>query len=385
MMAGMMAVLEVGLVGLIAGAIAFYLASAWFTWRFFQQKQLSRPAAETVDLPPVSILMSVRGLDAGAWENWVSFCTQNYPTYEVLFGVTDGDDPCVPVLQKLMDTYPEKVRLFTGLEPRGINLKDSNLDFLLGKTQSETLVFTDSDIRVHPDYLLTVTAPLADPPVGMVTCAYLGYQPQSLGAAVASCGRGFDFIPGLLISQAMDGGLRCAVGTTIATRRAALTDYGGLALNRIGSDYNLGKRAAQAGYQVQLSRYVLESDTGREGLGEVFQRELRWARTIRFNRGAQYYTMIFCYGTVYTLPLMVLTGFAPWSLALAIATWGIRLIQVVIAIHSLQAPNLYRWLWALPLREGLSFLIWAIGGYGQRVYWRGRLLKIEADGLISEW
>jgi ceramide glucosyltransferase len=376
---------------LVSGGICFYLACAFFTHQFFRGR-----STETSDRdwaggdrnnppPAISVLVPVCGLDAGAWENWSSLCEQDYPNYDVLFGVVDPSDPAVPTLEALATNYPDKVRVFTGLEPRGINYKDSSLSYLLEETTHETIVFVDSDIRVPPNYLHRVTAPLEDEKVGMVTCAYIGYHPQSLGAAIASFGRCFDFIPSLLIARAMDGGLRCAIGTTIATRRAALNHYGGLHLNRIGSDYNIGKRAAQAGYIVELSHYVLESDTGTEGIGDVYQRELRWARTIRFNRGAQYYSMIFCYGIVFCVPLLLVSGFAPWAIALSVATLLIRYVQVYISIRSLNAPKLLPWLWALPLRDLLSFAVWAIGAYGQSVYWRGRRLKVSGDGLIALW
>ncbi|MDX2241686.1 MAG: glycosyltransferase [Leptolyngbyaceae cyanobacterium bins.302] len=393
----MVIALQVALVILIAGGIVFYLACAFFTHQFFgnqaiggrsqklDEKTQAQPPTPNPQ-PSVSILVPVCGLDAGAWENWTSLCTQNYPDYEVLFGVVDPNDPAVPMLQELVAHYPNKVRLFTGLEPRGINHKDSSLSYLLEVTPNEILIFVDSDIRVHPDYIHTVTQPLlSNETVGMVTCAYIGYTPQSLGAAIASFGRCFDFIPSLLIARAMDGGLKCAIGTTIATRRTALNHYGGLHLNRIGSDYNLGKRAAQAGYIVELSPYVLESDTGTESIAEVYKRELRWARTIRFNRGAQYYSMIFCYGMVFCLPLLLLTGFAPWAIALTFATGLIRYGQVWISLRSMNAPQLTRWLWALPLRDGLSFLIWVAGAYGQKVFWRGRSLRVYEDGLITQW
>lgn len=381
----MLTIVQGVLLLLIAGSIGFYLACTLFTWQFLRQ-QSTLPDASVLPQPPVSILISVRGLDAGAWENWSSFCNQNYPIYEVLFGVTDTNDPCIPLLQTLADTYPERVRLFVGLAPRGINLKDSNLSYLLEQARYDLLIFTDSDIRVHQDYIRVVTGPLvADSHTGMVTCAYVGHRPQSLGAALASLGRCVDFIPSLLIARAMDRGLRCAIGTTIATRRDVLDRCGGLALNRIGSDYNLGKRAAAAGYRVELSPYILESDTGQEGVGEVFQRELRWARTIRFNRGPQYYTMIFCYGTVCCFLLLLLSGFAPWALGLALVTVTLRLVQVWIALAAMDCWGLLPWLWALPLRDGLSLLVWVAGAFGQRVYWRGRQLRVEGDGLISEW
>ena len=394
-----MIVLEVLFGVLIIGGVAFYLGCAFFTSRFFGSNaalaqtiaispNTEKPSFLNLDtalsFSPVSILVPVCGLDAGAWENWLSLCNQTYTSYEVLFGVVDPQDPAIPILKKLADKFPEKVRVFTGLKPRGINYKDSSLSYLLEEAQYDWIIFVDSDIRVPLDYIEMVTTPLLDEKVGMVTCAFIGHDPQSLGAAIASFGRCFDFIPSLLIARAIDNGLKCAIGTTIATRRDALTNYGGLHLNRIGSDYNIGKRAAAAGYVVELSRYVLESDTGTESLGDVYQRELRWARTIRFNRGAQYYAMIFCYATVVCLPLLLISHFASWAIALTLVCFLIRYAQILISIRSMAAPNLIRWLWAVPLRDLLSFTVWVMGSYGQNVYWRGRRLRVYSDGLITQ-
>ncbi|MBW4693251.1 MAG: glycosyltransferase [Lyngbya sp. HA4199-MV5] len=379
----MTTLLECLLIFLIGGSIVFYFTCAVFTHQFFTPA-INAASVPPEGKPPVSILIPVCGLDAGAWDNWSSFCLQTYPAYEVLFGVTDPHDPAIPVLQRVVETYADRARLFYGLKPRGINYKDSNLSYLLEEARHELIIFADSDIRVHADYIQTVTTPLADEKVGLVTCAFIGYQPQSLGAAIASFGRCFDFIPSLLIARTLDRGLRCAVGATIATRKATLASFGGLHFNRIGSDYNLGKRAAQAGYRIELSRYVLESDTGQESIAQVFRRELRWARTIRFNRGAQYYSMVFCYGTVYCLPLLWLTEFSHWAIVLSLATFVVRYVQVLLAVSSMTCPKLVRWLWALPLRDALSFLVWLMGAFGQGVYWRGRQLRVEGDGLISQ-
>lgn len=377
----MIVTLEVLLALLIIGSIAFYLTCAVCSQQFFSAPEPTVPShlAE----PPISLLVPVCGVDAGAWENWLSLCKQDYQVYEVLFGVTDPKDPAIPVLEQLQQQFPDRVRLFTDLQPRGINYKDSNLSYLLEAAQYDYIVFADSDICVSPDYLSLVTVPLADPQVGMVTCCFAGHQPQHFGSALASAGRCWDFIPSLLIARILDRGLRCAIGATIATRRDALDRYGGLHLNRIGSDYNIGKRAAQAGYRVELSQYVLESDTGEESVTQLFKRELRWARTIRYNRGAIYYTMAFCYGTVYCLPLLLLSGWADWAVALTLLTYGIRLLQVWSATHDMNCLGLLKWIWILPYRDAMSWLIWAIGGFGQEVHWRGRRLRVQADGLLS--
>lgn len=374
-----MAFLQIVLLILIFGSIAFYIACALCTIQFFvPRKEVIKLSAEGV-----SLMIPVCGIDEGAWEKWSSFCNQNHPNYEVLFGVLDPEDPAVPLLKELAAKYPDRVRLFIGLEPRGINHKDSNLSYLLEEAKYEIIIFADSDIQVTDDYIKAVTAPLENPEVGLVTCAFVGREPQSLAAALASFGRCFDFIPSALIAGVIDKGFRFAIGATMATRKSALADFGGLKFNRIGSDYNLAKRAVDAGYKIELSRYVLDSDTTGESLWQVFRREVRWARTIRFNRGWQYYTMVFCYGTVYSIFLLLLTAGAKWAIALTLIAFLIRYIQALIALFKMNAPKLLLWLWALPLRDLLSFIIWALGGYGQRVYWRGRWLKVEGDGLIT--
>jgi ceramide glucosyltransferase len=376
----MLIFVKVGLLISLGISLAFYFTCAFCVYRFFTT---SRPLTVS-EQPPVSILVPVCNLEEGAWDNWLSFCHQDYPHYEVLFGAVDPKDPAIPVLKELAEKFPDRVRVFWDLIPRGINHKDSSLSYLVEACKHEVIIFADSDIRVTPDYIRTVTAPLSDPKVGLVTCVYTGSNPQSLGAAMASLGRCCDFIPSILIAQMLDGGLRFAIGVTIATRKATLADIGGLHFNRIGSDYNLGKRASQAGYKIVLSPDVLESDTGRETVGEVFRRELRWARTIRYNRGNQYYTMMFCYGLVYALLLLVVSNFQAWAIALTLCTLAIRYALALLVVWKLRLPKLRRWLWALPLRDLLSYAIWVMGTFGRGVYWRGRRLQVKADGLLAQ-
>lgn len=365
---------------LISGSIAFYITCAVCTLKFFTPNaQEVQPSEEGV-----SLLIPVCGIDEGAWENWSSFCQQNYPNYEVLFGVLDPEDPAVPLLKELAAKYPDRVKLLIGLKPRGINYKDSNLSYLLEAAQHEIIIFADSDIRVIPDYISIVTAPLKDPKVGMVTCGYVGKNPRTIVAALASFGRCFDFIPSALISAVIDDGFKFAVGPTMVTRKATLAEFGGLHLNRIGSDYNLAKRAVEAGYRIEFSQYILESDTTGESFWSFFQREVRWARTIRFNRGLQYYGMIFCYGVVHSILLLLISGWQSWAIALCIATFLIRYIQVLIAIFTMNCPKLLLWLWLLPFRDILSLIVWTLGAFGQQIYWRGRWLTIEKDGLITQ-
>lgn len=367
---------------LISISVAFYTWCTICTILFF-----FTPKRETNTLrEPVSVLVTVCGVEEGAKENWTSFCLQDYEHYEVLFGVMNPQDPAVPVLEELVAKFPNCARLVFSEEIRGINYQASNLLQLIEAAQHEVIVCADSDMRASPDYISTVTAPLADLSIGVVTCGYLVHSPKSIGSALASLGRCIDFIPSVLVARSLDGGLRFALGATIATRKSVLAKFGGYqkVVNRIGSDYHVGNMAYAAGYRVELSKYIVENASERETFQQVFQREWRWARGIRVNRGFQYYGLGSSYGTVYCIILLVLSGFQDWAVMVAIATITVRTVQALVAIYSMRCPNLIWWLWTLPLRDLMSFAIWVVGAFGHRVYWRGRWLYVEAGGLLKE-
>jgi len=378
----MIVALQLFLLLLIGTSVLFYIWGAIATAQFFNA---SRQIPNTL-CPPVSVVIPVCGVDSGARENWDSFCQQDYEHYEVLFGVMDPKDSAVPLLKELVARFPDRARLIFCLEVRGVNHKFSNLMHLLEASQHELVVSTDSDIWVRPEYLRTVTAPLVNPEVGIVTCGYLGHEPKFLPASLASLGRCIDFIPSVLVARRLEGGLRFALGATIATRKSVLEQVGGLqtVVNRIGCDYYIGNMVAAAGYRVELSPYILETNNGHESFRLLFQRELRWARMSRWNRGSLYYSIACTYGTVYCIPLLLLSGAARWAVIVCFATLAVRTVQAVICACSMGCPKLLRWLWAIPIRDLMSFAIWVAGIRGQTIHWRGRRLLIGANGVLTE-
>jgi ceramide glucosyltransferase len=367
---------------LILGSLIFYLACIYCTIEFFTQK---RSDDSQVIVDRVSLLVSICGIDEQAWENWSSFCHQiDCDHYEILFGIADPNDPAIPTLRKLQTTYPDRVQLFIDLPARGANYKDSTLSYLLEQAQYDWIVFADSDICVTPTYLHDVVAPLVADRADLITCAFIAHHPKHLGSALASLSRCCDFIPSALIARKLDGGIRFAIGMTMALSRETLNQAGGLHYNRIGSDYNLGKRVAQSGGRVELFPRILESDTGKENIRSLYQRELRWSRTIRFNRGIVYYAMIFCYGSLYVFPLIWVINVKDWSILAIVVTLTTRYLQAWIACQMMGAPQLTRWFPCLFFRDTLSFLTWLVGCFGSSVVWRGRHLRIVQDGLVVE-
>jgi ceramide glucosyltransferase len=396
---------QVLIAGLFIGCGLFYLACIWATLMFFKpwhRQSASKPIASSPIQNPVknpvknisvSLMVPICGLDDRARRNWEGFCQQeNCGDYEVLFGVADPEDPAIPVLKVIQQDYPDRVRLFIDLPPRGANYKDSTLSYLLEACEYDWLIFADSDIFVSPDYIREVMTPIVTAQTDVITCGFIARHPHQLGSALASLNRCCDFIPSALIARSLDGGLKFAIGMTIALHRETLERAGGLHLDRIGSDYNLGKRLSQTGSKIELLPNILESDTGNESLQQLYARELRWARTIRFNRGNIYYTMVFCFGSVYALILLVLflndraipQWIPKWIPIASISLLILRYFQAGIACWSMEAKSLLVWFPWILLRDLMSGWVWLLGGIGNRVTWRRRQLRISEDGMIQE-
>ena len=120
---------------------------------------------------------------------------QDYPEYEIIFGVSDPNDPAIERVKKLQREFPDrKIQLLVCSKIVGTNVKVSNLAQMLAEARYDWLIVNDSDIRVEPDYLRRVTAPLADPRIGMVTCLYRGGRAM-LGSHLEGLGISTDFCP----------------------------------------------------------------------------------------------------------------------------------------------------------------------------------------------
>src|SRR6202044_2581149 len=137
---------------IVAGApFVYYFLSLFSSWRYFLSGENAVDPHSSYT-PPVSILKPIRGLDPDAYENFATFCKQDYPDYELLFCVGEEDDPAVPLLRKLTSDFPERrIRVLFGSGGRGSNDKVVTLARLVSEAQHEVVVISDSDVRVQPD------------------------------------------------------------------------------------------------------------------------------------------------------------------------------------------------------------------------------------------
>lgn len=362
-------------------ALGYYLVCLWSALGFLRQKE---PVA-TSPLPPVTILKPLRGADPQLYDALRSHCTQDYPEYEVLLGVSDAADPAVPVAQRLGREFPGRVRVVVCPEALGANRKVSNLIQMLAGARHAHLLINDSDIQVPPDYLRRVFVHFEDPAVGMVTCLYRGRASGTLGSRLEALGISTDFIPGVLAARQLEG-IRFGLGSTLALSRKVLDAIGGLQpiVDYLADDYELGSRISKSGMRVALSRLVVETHVPAYSLGGFFEHQLRWARTVRHARPASYFGMALSFGQSWALAALAFSRFAPWACGLLGITVLLRwMMALVVGVSVLDDRQILRNVLLIPLRDLFSALVW-LGSYaGRRIRWRGDDFILEKGKLRS--
>lgn len=370
------------LVGCVIAANAFYLLSFYAAANFF----LDKPQAQNLEPQPVSILIPLAGADLKAYENYACFCRQDYAArYQIVFGVREASDSAVPIVQKLIGDFPQSdIELVINPQIIGANLKVSNLRNMFERVKYEQIIIIDSDIRVGADYLSRVLGPLAERQVGMVTCLYRAGEAPDFGALMEAIGLN-EFMSGVLTARLLEG-VKFALGSTMATTKSILQLIGGFEALKdyLADDFMMGNLVARAGYEVKLANYVVETAMAPVGFAQMMKHQIRWGRSTRISRPAGYLGLILTYGVALALIICLLTGFSINSILLLVATLVIRLSTGwIIGVHWMNDEILKKNFWLLPLRDGLSLVIWCASLFGKRVEWRGQIFEVMPDGKMK--
>jgi ceramide glucosyltransferase len=330
--------------------------------------------------PPVSILKPLCGIDPHAYASLRSHCTQDYPAYEIIFGVADDDDEILPTVEKVMAEFPAvPIKLVRCSQRLGTNLKISNLVQMLPHARHELLLINDSDIQVPDDYLRRVVTRLKDPTVGMVTCLYRGVAAGSIGSKLEALGISSDFVPGVLTANRLDGGLRFGLGSTLAFSRKSLDAAGGFSplADYLADDYQLGYRISQAGFSVELADCVVDHYLPEYSFGEFVQHQLRWARAIRTSRPGGYLGLIFTFAIPWSLLATLLLPTVTWVWVLFASALTLRYaVMLTTATYIFRDSRPFQRFWLLPCRDITALAVWILCYAGRQVVWRGKRFEL---------
>jgi ceramide glucosyltransferase len=361
-------------------SIAYYAVCLWSASRFLKDSPcLGQPETRFA----VSILKPLKGTDPEMYDCFRSHCLQEYGVYQIIFGVSDVDDPAIKLVERLKSEFPERdIQLVHCLKDLGSNTKVSNLAQMLPLASYEYILINDSDIRVPPDYLREAIAPLAKPEIGLVTCPYRGVPNKTLGSVLESLGIGTDFLPGLLVARAFEG-MKFGLGSTLAFRRGDLESVGGFEafLDYLADDYEIGQRIARLGMKIQLSSAVVDSILPPYTMRSFLAHQLRWARTIRNVRPSGYIGLGITFGLPWAVLALILAHGALWAWIVLAVTLALRFAVAAYVENKILQDFEPRRLLLLPFRDVLALFIWVISFAGRTVIWRGTAYKLRQGKL----
>jgi len=374
---------------LVGASIAYYLLCLLAASRFFAKdrfRSASPPPPGASPLrPPASILVPLCGVDFEAYENYASLCRQDYPTFQIVFGVQDPADSSIAVIRRLMADFPSiDIKLVIGRDAAGQNPKVNNLHNMLPYAKYDILVIADSDIRVKPDYLETVASPLADSTIGLTTCFYRAGSAPSLGARLEAAGISAEFAPGVLTANMLEG-LSFALGATMAVTRRSLNAAGGFSAlaDYLADDFMLGSLVHRQGFSLLLLPYTVETLLPPLSLKGMIAHQIRWARGIHACRPWGHFGSVVSHGLVLAALNVLVQSASPFSAALFALTAILRLATAWrVGVVGLSDSLLKRYFWLIPLRDIFSFCFWWAALAGKEVDWRGQRYRLVGDGKI---
>ncbi len=357
---------------------------ALLVWR------VPRAAQPGIDLPPVTILKPLCGAEPGLYEDLRSFCRQDYPHYQIVFGIRDEADPACAVARQLALEFPSlPIAVVVDSKLHGSNCKISNLINMLAHATHDLLVMADSDACVGSNYLRVVTSPLCDARVGLVTCIYRGMPTPGIWSRLGAMYINEWYVPSILLAW-LFGHQGYVSGQTICIRRETLNALGGLPMlaDHLADDYRLGALVRGLGLKIQLSRYVVGVEHHEPTLDSITRHEVRWMSTLRVLKPNSFRWLFL----TFTMPLgvfglvLIAAIAAPPALTLAARTLFAVIAILRIMVHlGPRVParaSLFADLWLLPVRDLLLCWVWLRAFFTSTVTWRGNVFNVDRDGVM---
>jgi ceramide glucosyltransferase len=378
-------ILLLAIVGL-ASSSAFVVLVIVAAIRFRRPTHSS--ATADAELPPVTLLKPLCGLEPNLEDNLESFFAQDYPEFEIIFGTRDRRDPALDIVRSLQQKYPSvPVKIVYSGEPDRPNAKICSLEKMHKRAKYEYLIISDSDVEVRPNYIREVVGPFSKPNVGLVWCIYRGLPTGGLWSGLEALGMSVEMVSGVIVAD-MLAGMTFALGPTMAVRREVLEEIGGMAMlaDYCADDYVLGNEVHRAGYEVVMSPHVIDHVVMNRSFASSMLHQLRWTKSTRFSRPSGHFGSVL----TYAMPFGLLGGLAAWAarmpmVALGLVAWAFvnRMVLSIVAGYGVvKDVRALRCCWLYPLRDLMAFGFWCGSYFGDVVDWRGEKYRVLRGGRM---
>ncbi|MXV43808.1 glycosyltransferase [Saccharibacter sp. 17.LH.SD] len=334
--------------------------------------------------PPVSVLKPLAGEEPLLEEAIESFFQQDYPNYELIFGVQHPHDKALPIIDRLRARFPERpVSVVIDTTNHGPNRKVSNLVNMQSVCQHDLFVIADSDIHVQPSYLRRIVATLLKPDVQLVTTLYAGLPAdRRLVRQLGAYSINSNFLPGVMMSRLL--GRQDCLGATMALTKKNLERIGGFhaLVNYLADDSELGKRIVRQGGTIALAPTLCLTTVAEETLGELLAHEIRWGRTVRSIEPLGYALSSLQLPLVWATLSVILSPKSRKAWLLLIGGWLVRSLTTrhISRLTKCPLPSISPY---ILLRDWLSAAVMIASARGSRVAWRGRTVHINRNKTQS--
>jgi len=339
------------------------------------------------DLPPVSILKPLRGVDDRLLDNLAGFCRLDYPDYEIVFCVQGASDPALRVARKVKEMHPGRdISIVVSDCGEGLNPKVSNMIPGYAAARHPLVMISDSNVAPSRGYLREAVSRFRDPGVGMVTHLVRGVGAKTLGARLESQHLNSFILPSVCFLDRMLS-MPCVVGKSMLMRRSDLDALGGLrgVKDYLAEDYILGERFRKAGKKVVVSSSPVDTVAVYRSVGDFLSRHARWNRMRLSIAGPAYFAELLANPVALALPMVAASGADPSALRIAGLVVAVKAVMDLGLFLALGDRSSARWAFLGPARDLLALGLWFSAFFSRKVEWRGRTLRItRGSRLVPE-
>jgi len=354
----------------------------------------NRPSAHDMNyLLPVSILKPLSGLDDNLFDNLASFCTQDYPDFEILFCLQDFNDPARKVAKKIQDKYPDRnISIIIEKCNAGLNPKINNLIPGYKKSRHPYVLISDSNVMVDKNYLREIMRHTKNPEVGLVSNLIQGVGGRSIGAFFENLHLN-SFIIGSVSFLDRVLGMPCVIGKSMLMKKDDLEALGGLTAFKdiLAEDFIIGREMKRSGKRIVLSSYLVSNVNEYWGIKRFLNRHTRWGKLRWKIGGVKYFSELLANPVfIASLPVL-LRGPSHESLACVALVSLVKILGDAFIGRAIEAssgrtdlhkqsPAVYL---LAPMKDILIGILWFVPLLSSSVVWRGNRYLIGRDSRLS--